>query len=31
MAESKDLGKTSMGLDANVAGLLSYILGIITT
>ncbi len=30
MAESKDLGKTSMGLDANVAGLLAYILGIIT-
>ena len=30
MAESKNLGKTSMGLDANVAGLLSYLVGIIT-
>ncbi|MCX5701377.1 MAG: DUF4870 domain-containing protein [Candidatus Omnitrophica bacterium] len=28
--EKKDLGKTSMGLEANVAALLSYLLGFIT-
>lgn len=30
MGEAKNLGKTSMGLDANVAGLLAYLVGIIT-
>ncbi len=30
MAGSKELGKSSTGLDANVAGLLCYIVGIIT-
>ena len=28
--EKKDLGKTSSGMDANVAALLSYVLGFIT-
>jgi uncharacterized membrane protein len=28
--ETKDLGKTSIGMDANVAGLLSYLAGFIT-
>jgi uncharacterized membrane protein len=28
--EKKDLGKTSMGLEANVAALLSYLVGFIT-
>jgi len=28
--EKKDLGKTSTGIEANVAGLLSYVLGFIT-
>ncbi len=28
--EQKDLGKTSLGMEANVAGLLSYLLGFIT-
>lgn len=28
--ETKDLGKTSTGMQANVAGLLSYLLGFIT-
>ncbi|MCM8786917.1 MAG: DUF4870 domain-containing protein [Candidatus Omnitrophica bacterium] len=28
--ENKDLGKTSIGMDANLAGLLSYLLGFIT-
>lgn len=30
MAEGKDLGKTSCGLQANLAALLAYVLGIIT-
>jgi uncharacterized membrane protein len=30
MAEIKDLGKTSLGLQANIAGLLCYVFGFIT-
>ena len=30
MGASEDLGKTSVGMDANIAGLLAYVLGLIT-